>query len=78
MPMTPFKGVRISWLMLAKNSLLALAAASAASLALARAAVALTRSVTFSWATTARAGPSPGKRVTRTWNHRFSVGEWPG
>ena len=33
MPMTPFMGVRISWLMLARNSLLARLAASAASLA---------------------------------------------
>ena len=33
MPMTPFIGVRISWLMLARNSLLARFAASAASLA---------------------------------------------
>ena len=33
MPMTPFIGVRISWLMLARNSLLARLAASAASLA---------------------------------------------
>ena len=30
MPMTPFIGVRISWLMLARNSLLARLAASAA------------------------------------------------
>ena len=33
MPMTPFMGVRISWLMLARNSLLAWLAASAASFA---------------------------------------------
>ncbi len=33
MPMMPFIGVRISWLMLARNSLLARLAASAASLA---------------------------------------------
>ena len=33
MPMTPFIGVRISWLMLARNSLLARLADSAASLA---------------------------------------------
>ena len=33
MPMTPFMGVRISWLMFARNSLLARLAASAASLA---------------------------------------------
>ena len=33
MPMMPFMGVRISWLMLARNSLLARLAASAASLA---------------------------------------------
>jgi hypothetical protein len=33
MPITPFIGVRISWLILAKNSLLARAAFSAASLA---------------------------------------------
>ena len=33
MPMMPFIGVRISWLMLARNSLLARVAASAASLA---------------------------------------------
>ena len=33
MPITPFIGVRISWLMLARNVLLACAAASAASLA---------------------------------------------
>ena len=33
MPMTPFIGVRISWLMLARNSLLARLAASAASFA---------------------------------------------
>ena len=32
MPITPFKGVRISWLILATNSLLARLAASAASL----------------------------------------------
>ncbi len=30
MPTTPFSGVRISWLMLARNSLLALLAATAA------------------------------------------------
>ncbi len=36
MPMMPFIGVRTSWLMLARNSLLARLAASAASLALAR------------------------------------------
>ena len=29
MPMTPFMGVRISWLMLARNSLLAVLASSA-------------------------------------------------
>ena len=34
MPMMPFIGVRISWLMLARNSLLARLAASAASLAI--------------------------------------------
>ena len=34
MPSTPFIGVRISWLMLARNSLLAWLAASAASLAI--------------------------------------------
>ena len=33
MPMMPFMGVRISWLMLARNSLLARLAASASSLA---------------------------------------------
>ena len=33
MPITPFIGVRISWLMLARNVLLACAAASAASFA---------------------------------------------
>ena len=33
MPMMPFIGVRISWLMLARNSLLARLAASAASFA---------------------------------------------
>lgn len=33
MPRTPFIGVRISWLMFARNSLLATLAASAASLA---------------------------------------------
>ena len=33
MPMMPFMGVRISWLMLARNSLLVRVAASAASLA---------------------------------------------
>ena len=33
MPKTPFMGVRISWLMLARNSLLARLAASAASFA---------------------------------------------
>ena len=33
MPMTPFMGVRISWLMFARNSPLARLAASAASLA---------------------------------------------
>jgi hypothetical protein len=33
MPMTPFMGVRISWLMLARNSLLARLALSASSLA---------------------------------------------
>ena len=33
MPMIPFIGVRISWLILARNSLLARLAASAASLA---------------------------------------------
>ena len=37
MPMMPFIGVRISWLMLARNSLLARLAASAASLAWRRA-----------------------------------------
>ena len=38
MPMTPFIGVRISWLILARNSLLASFAASALSRALAMAA----------------------------------------
>ena len=45
MPMTPFIGVRISWLMLARNSLLARLAASAASLAARNCASALFRSV---------------------------------
>ena len=40
MPMTPFMGVRISWLIVARNSLLARAAARASSLARARSALA--------------------------------------
>ena len=45
MPMTPFIGVRISWLMLARNSLLARLAASAASRACRSASSACLRSV---------------------------------
>ena len=45
-PSTPFIGVRISWLMLARNSLFARLAASAASRAPRSASCALTRSVT--------------------------------
>ena len=48
MPKTPFMGVRISWLMLARNSLLARLAASAASFAFCISAIRL-RSV-MSWA----------------------------
>ena len=44
--MTPFIGVRISWLMLARNSLLARFAASAASLRLAQLLLARLRAVT--------------------------------
>src|SRR5271165_6108003 len=46
MPMTPFMGVRISWLILARNSLLARLAASAASLAIFSSCSARLRSVT--------------------------------
>ena len=45
MPMMPFMGVRISWLMLARNSLLARLAASAASLACCNSPSACLRSV---------------------------------
>ncbi len=45
MPMMPFIGVRISWLMFARNSLLARFAASAASFALASASSASLRAV---------------------------------
>ena len=51
MPMMPFMGVRISWLMLARNLLFARVAVSAASRAAARATSALLRSV-MSWKTT--------------------------
>ena len=46
MPRMPFIGVRISWLMLARNSLLARLAASAASFAFCSSACAFLRSVT--------------------------------
>ena len=45
MPMTPFIGVRISWLMFARNSLLARLAASATFLAVRRLARSSARSV---------------------------------
>ena len=50
MPMTPFIGVRISWLMLARKSLLAFVAASAASFACNNSVSARLRSLT-SWMT---------------------------
>ena len=45
MPMTPFSGVRISWLILARKSVLAWLATSAAALASIRARSAATRAV---------------------------------
>ena len=45
MPMMPFIGVRISWLMLARNSLLARLACSAASFAFCRSSSACLRAV---------------------------------
>ena len=49
MPSTPFIGVRISWLMLARNSLLARLAPSATSLAI-RSSAEATRSCWTRWA----------------------------
>ena len=50
MPITPFIGVRISWLMLARNSLLALAAECAASRAARSSALArLRRPLILNW-----------------------------
>ena len=60
--MMPFIGVRISWLMLARNSLLARLAASAASLASSRAACARLRSVMSRNVTTAPTA-SPSLRI---------------
>src|SRR5215208_602144 len=69
-------GVRISWLVLARNALLARLASSACSLALWTCSSASLRGVMSSWLTTRRTGErrSPGNRVTRPLNQRFSPG----
>ncbi len=54
--MTPFNGVRISWLMLARNSLLARLAASASSRARSSSASAVRLAVIFCIAPTSRSG----------------------
>ena len=62
MPMMPFMGVRISWLMLARNSLLVWVAASAASLAAMRSRSSCLNSVT-SWLTPYRSVGLPSALV---------------
>ncbi len=63
-PMTPFMGVRISWLMLARNSLLARLAESDSRAAAAKAASARLRSVMFCSAPTTRTGRPRSSRST--------------
>jgi hypothetical protein len=64
MPITPFIGVRISWLMLARNSLLARFAASASLSARAMRRSAILRSVMFCSAPTRRLGRPFSSRMT--------------
>ena len=66
MPITPFMGVRISWLMLARNSLLARLAASAAFRAALRFAIRRSRAIpsVISSATVSSAVMHRGRRRT--------------
>jgi len=69
MPMIAFIGVLISWLMLARNSLLAWLASSAAIFALRASPSAIFLSVIFSCETTTRTMPEDMNRVIFTRNH---------
>ena len=66
MPSTPFRGVRISWLMVARKVDLARLAASASSLAWTRAASACLRAVMFCMAPNSRRGAPAASRTSLT------------